>query len=145
MVGQRRRLRQLASLMLLAWLFALASGIVNACIVAPDVRHAELMAQWQAEVADQHAQHGHGADDDGAGQPPPAALAPCAKFCADESSSAPAINLFIDPQQPLWLASAPTLALAAQTALAALPESDAPVAPVNARIPIPIAYQRLTR
>lgn len=142
MYGHRRRLRRVASLMLLAWPFALASGIVNAGIVAPDVRHAESMVQWQAEVAATHALHEAGAD-----EAPRAAtgLAPCAKFCADESNSPPALNLFVDPQQTLWLAGAPTLALAAQTALAALPESDAPVAPVNARIPIPIAYLRLTR
>lgn len=144
MYGQRRWLRQVASQMLLVWLFALTSGIVNACIVAPEGRHAELMAQWQDEVAGAHALHDHGAAADEA-PPENTALAPCAKFCADESSSPPALNLMVDPHQPLWLASAPTLALAAQVALAALPESDAPVAPVHARIPIPIAYQRLTR
>ena len=145
MVGQRRRLRQLASLMLLAWLFALASGVVNACIVGPDLRHADLVAQWQAEVADEHLQHGHGAASHAVDDWPDTALAPCAKFCADESNSPPALNGVVDPEPTLWLASAPTFALAAQAALAALPESDAPVAPVHARIPIPIAYQRLTR
>lgn len=144
MYGQRRWLRRVASQMLLVWLFALTSGIVNACIVAPESRHVETVAQWQADIASAHALHDHEAAADEA-PPANAALAPCAKFCADESSSPPALNLMIDPQQPLWLASAPTLALAAQVALAALPESDAPVAPVHARIPIAIAYLRLTR
>lgn len=143
MFGQRKRLRHVAVHMLLVWVFALASGIVNACIVAPDLRHAEMAPSVSVDPV--MAMHGHvGAAMAHHDPGPTVNKAPCAKFCADESTSAPVVKLLVDPSTALCLATAPTLALAAQAALVAMPVSSAPVAPVNARIPIPIAYLRLT-
>jgi hypothetical protein len=94
----RRHLRRSAGVTLFAWLFALLSGAVNACLIQPsatDLARANValvgplvaevagpgQATRQIESAQHHAgdEHGVPVDDLGA--------AGCLKFCADESSA----------------------------------------------------------
>jgi hypothetical protein len=92
----RRQLRRTTAVTLLAWGFALLSGVVNACQIQPSVpgQHSSAVAVAGAPVggasgpgAPRHIEPGHhaaGAEHDrpvnDAGQ------AGCLKFCADESS-----------------------------------------------------------
>ena len=72
----RQQLRRTACVALLAWVFALFSGVANACLiqpVAPVDRHLE------------HAHH-HAADETG-GPDNDGGKAGCLKFCTDESSA----------------------------------------------------------
>lgn len=137
----RRSLRHLAAQVLLLWLFALASGIVNACVVGLD-----------GGLASHQAGHGHGAmaghDHDAAAAAPVDgvdALAPCVKFCDDESSSIPAVQAQIVPAPGAWITPPATDALAPVVAdarsAARVPHAD----PAPDRVPIPIAFLRLTR
>ena len=135
MFGPRRSIRRQAATLLLAWVFALVSGVVNACIVGLDAGGAEHIAghghSWMAAEM-----HDHG--------PAPEATTPCAKFCDDESSSVPPTP-GSTPQVSFgaWMAPAP---LPAWTAPARGDGRDAFTGPAvegQGRIPIPIAFLRL--
>lgn len=145
MFGQRKRLRRLAAHMLLVWLFALASGIVNACVVEPELRHAALAAAQDhhaAAQANQHdpamaaAAHEH--------QAPHAAKYPCAKLCDVESVSAPTVKPQADPLNAAWLAPLLVRSLVVHTALVPAGVFDSRHGQLPARIPISIAFLRLT-
>jgi hypothetical protein len=94
----RRQLRRSAGVTLFAWLFALLSGAVNACLIQPsatDLARSNVslvgplvgevagpgQATRQIENAQHHAHDEHGGPVDGLGE------AGCLKFCADESSA----------------------------------------------------------
>lgn len=143
MFSQRKYLRTLAAYMLLVWVFALSAGIVNACVVEPELRHASAAAAHEP-AAPAH-QHGHavGATEH-QHQAPNADQPPCAKFCADESVSAPIFKQQSDVPSTVWLAPPPTVSLAARAALEQTGVSDIQPALDRARIPIPIAFLRLT-
>lgn len=144
MLTQHARIRHLAAKVLLVWLLALATGIVNACVVAPMTTHGpDPMAGTSAihpAQSGSHAGCAYSSDDDteGLGQ------ASCAKFCVDESNSVPAAKHAFDPCLGLDVAVVPTMALAvvAQPSSAAQARSSAP--PPLARVPVPIAFLRLT-
>lgn len=130
MFAQTARVRRLAAQMLLVWLFALATGIVNACAMAPTA-HAPMT-------------HAPGCDACPDAHPAGAAQA-CAKFCADESTSVRAAKHDYDPWMGLGVAVVPTMALSVVVP-AHVPDRrphDAP--PTAARIPVAIAFLRLMR
>ena len=76
-----RRKHNIAIVMLLLWLFAVSSGIVNACVLEPDgtattVGHVETLA-------------GHNGTLD-------ASMAPCLKVCDDSSQALIKLKAFFD-------------------------------------------------
>jgi hypothetical protein len=94
----RRQLRRTACVTLVAWLFALLSGAVNACLIQPSATdlarsNVPLVGPLVGEVAgpgqstrqieptQRHADKEHGGPVDDLGE------AGCLKFCADESSA----------------------------------------------------------
>ncbi len=131
--------------MLVVWVFALGSGIVNACIVAPGLPTSVPAITHDHEGAIAASPHGHATDAVGhVRHPSPGATDACAKFCADESAGAPTKTQrpdFVDlacwalaPMPP------PLLAALAQPAGALRADST----PWRAKVPIPIAFLRLT-
>jgi hypothetical protein len=76
----RRRLRRTARATLMAWLFALTAGVVNACVLVP----VEPVEHAVGKVSVAH--HGHGHEDD-------SGKASCLKFCDDESSAIAKVKL----------------------------------------------------
>lgn len=136
MFGQRQRLRTIAARVLLVWLFALATGFVNACLVepvqaAPDAHHhAHAVPAPDHDAADPHAASA-------------ANKASCLKFCADEASSVPATKHALDPGPAWGLALLPALPLwvGVDDAGAAFARADA--GPPPWRVPIRIALLRL--
>lgn len=83
-----RRLQRLVRLTLLMWFFALASGVVNACVLNLPGRAAEESAPSLHTEAATHAGSaegigGHGAGDHGG----TSGKDTCLKFCDDESSA----------------------------------------------------------
>ena len=145
MLGQRRRLRRLAAEMLVVWLLALTAGIVNGCVVAPELRHAALSADHHAALPASTAGH-HGTDGSAdPGHPAPGdAHSPCVKFCGDESTSLPTQKQQSATWTGLWLAPPPSplVAIAAQEPGACAARPDALLR--RERVPIPIALLRLT-
>lgn len=137
----RARLRRFAACVLLLWLFGLASGVVNACVVASGLRHAAHAAA--VEAAHDHASHGADAaaaqhDHDGHDEQPP-----CERLCDEPAAPAQADKQQGSPLSGFWLAAAPLASLPQWPDMArsaALPRA-APAA--RAAIPIPIAYLRL--
>ena len=114
----RRQLRHTACVTLFAWMFALLSGVVNACLIQPNPpgelgsvsSHAGPVAGAVAGPATpqvQHVQH-HGADEgDGLGNH--SAKAGCLKFCADESSAVIKSKAAqADVPGPIFMASVPS-------------------------------------
>ena len=78
--------RQAAFMVLLAWLFALVSGVANACLLEPPATHAHAVAAPDgARVSAVMAGHIGAVVDHG--DESPSAKAPCLKVC-DESSNA---------------------------------------------------------
>lgn len=146
MFTQTARVRRLAARVLLVWLFALATGIVNACVIAPGMHtmKGERSAAMSMAAPQAQAEHAGGCpdcpDEATAAQP----LGPCGKFCIDESSSAPTAKLAYDASSALGIALVPTMGLSVaepRHVPAARPDS----APARqADIPVPIAYLRLT-
>lgn len=125
MFGQRTLLRRLAARMLLMWLLALTTGLVNACVIEPEQHHAALSTSYQHPST--HADH-----------------PVCAKFCADGSVSARVLKQQSDKQTPVWLAPPQTVHLAVRAALEPVRAQNAERAPEPARVPISIAFLRLT-
>lgn len=93
-----RQRRYTACMTLFAWMFALVSGVANACLIHPgapgetgsDSSQAEVMdasalrpAKRDAEPVHHHADHDRG---DG-GRASDGSKAGCLKFCADESTA----------------------------------------------------------
>lgn len=140
----RARHRRLAACVLLLWLFGLASGVVNACVVASGLRHAAHAATVEAAqdraAHPAHAAVAHGAqhDHDGHAEKPQ-----CERLCNEPVAPAQADKQQGSPLSGFWLAAAP-LASSPQwqavTRQAPLPRAE-PAS--RTAIPIPIAYLRL--
>ena len=90
----RRQLRHTACVTLFAWMFALLSGVANACLTQPNTQGAFVSISSQADpvvggtagpVTRQVQHHPGNDEDDGRGTH--SAKAGCLKFCADESSA----------------------------------------------------------
>ena len=92
----RRQRRHTTGLTLFAWMFALLTGVSNACLIQP-VASGELasnssqpvpMVGGTAGSATQQVEHGHHrADDEDGGHGTDGGRAGCIKFCADEYSA----------------------------------------------------------
>jgi hypothetical protein len=138
-------MRRLAVHVLLVWLFALTAGVVNACVVEPELRRmADAAADESAAAPSAHLQvHAVAAVDD-QHPTPHADKLPCEKFCTDESVSAPASKQQSEVSTTVWLAPPPTASPAVEAALARVGVDDARLATIPARVPIPIAFLRLT-
>ena len=144
MSASHARIRRLAAKVLLVWLFALATGIVNACVIAPQTMAGKSAMAGAVAMQSVPADHRGGCpdcpDEDTAGAPG----GPCAKFCVDGSSSVPSAQHAFDPWPALGIALVPTMALSvAEPAPRATDRPDG-APPVRARIPIPISFLRLT-
>jgi hypothetical protein len=142
MLSQPQRLRQLAVYVLLAWLFGLATGVVNACVARSDaspaahsVAHAVAV---QAPAFDAVAQEPMD-DEQGCDHNRP----PCERLCDGPSAVTQAEKHQSNPLSGFWLAPpVPSFhfpRLAVLNGLAAGAEPGWP-----ASIPIPIAFLRLT-
>lgn len=139
-----RARRNTAFMVLLVWLFALTSGVANACLLqAPEV-HAHIIATaGYSALSDATAilpvQAGDLADhhDDS-----PSSKAPCLKVCDDGSRSVPKYDVTLAQPDPgpaplvviLWTADAPRVA--------ALGNSDDMLLSTP-RLPLRVRYSRL--
>ena len=146
MFGQRRRLRLIAAHMLLVWFFALASGVANACIVEPELRNAALSGSHDHSGNSQAHQHSHSGGSIGQEDPSQHSdNAPCVKFCEQESIGTPPVKQQVDPASAVPLAPPPSAALTVQMVLERAGAFRVePAFLLYGRIPIPIAFLRLT-
>jgi hypothetical protein len=145
MFGQRHRLRHIAAQVLLVWLFALAAGIVNACVLEPELRHGIASAVHDGHDAaaanklqDAHAPGGHDH------RLPHGNEAPCAKFCDEPSAGAQTFKQQIDPFNAVWLAPAPVSSLSIDATTPVVGAFAADHELWRPAVPIPIAFLRLT-
>lgn len=132
MVFRRHTLRQWASRVLLAWLFGVAAGVANACLLVDDADgHAVVHAHAQAQV------HVQGHDDEGL-----SAKANCLDFCEKSAVAIPGVKVIdkVSAALPPLLAGVSALPSPATREKAAEPAwpPDGPNGP-----PIPIAFLRL--
>ncbi|OOG46399.1 hypothetical protein [Polaromonas sp. A23] len=139
-----RTKRHTAFLVLLGWLFALASGVANACLLEARVTHAhaapvELFEIAQAPfVSPGHAGVVAGHDDDSH-----VAKAPCLKACDDGGHSLPRQDLTADQVDP---GPAPLVSIlwTALTPVATSPRRFDDTQPVLPERPMRVRYSRLT-
>ena len=141
MFGQQQRLRRLAAQVLLMWLFALATGVVNACVLEPELRQASIASgEHDEHPGAQQRPHAHAAGLLGHDHSSPHGnKAPCAKFCDEPSASTQPIKQQTDTFNEVWLAIGPTPLFVAPSA--SEPGSTFRPEPGlwRATIPIPIA------
>lgn len=117
--------------MLLVWLLALATGVAHACLTERGSGHAAVATAHEAPAAP--------------GAPSDPSHPACAKFCDDESVTAPAIKQQLEKTAGTGvLAPPPATWPAVQAALAPFIALDAQPALRRARVPIAIAFLRLT-
>lgn len=131
--------------MLLVWLFALASGVAQACLASSSSAHARHGADC-ASIAPDAASAGLGAD--AAAGPDDAApwKAACAKFCGDASAPTPKCVWADQIGSSVWLAVAPPpVMLGVPKGVAGAWQLSAPPwQAVRPSAPLPIVYLRLT-
>jgi hypothetical protein len=141
---QTQRLRRFALHVLLAWLLALGSGFVNACVMPspfPDEVSSEAHGGHDVAVdADHSIAHeadGH-ADASHSGKPP------CERCCDDRTAlpQQPA-KLQSDSPSGFWLAALPAPPFAKLAASQAVARLDTGQLRWGATIPIPIVFLRL--
>lgn len=133
--------RKTAVLMLLAWLFALASGVANACLLETSTTHAHTVAAASGGKHVSAVMAGHTGAVADKGDESPAAKAPCLKVC-DEGSSALATQLNIAQAnmgpaplvRVLWL-------VAEADRMTPYPADDPE--PAAAELPLRVRYSRL--
>jgi hypothetical protein len=141
--GQRKRLRRLAGRTLLLWLFALTSGLVNACVVEPGLRGAELsLAQGQVDSSATHP-HQYAVGATGHVQPSlHADKVACMKHCDEKPARGPTVKQTADPPT-IWIALPLSPSLTIQSARSLAGVFGAEQGPVLTRVPILIAFPRL--
>lgn len=149
----RRQLRHTACVALFAWVFALVSGVANACLVQaaePGAAAFSLAAGTRIGGCDSGVapcEHDagpahHHADSERGGPVEPGGKAACLKFCADESSTlAKSKASQADLPGPVLLAGAPWLT-AVQVAAAA--QWQAVERPASVGPPLFLRLLRLT-
>jgi hypothetical protein len=139
-----RAKRNTAFMVLLVWLFALTSGIANACLLqAPDTHAHIIAAAGDPVLADAPAiPPGHAGDSADYNDDSQSINAPCLKVCDDGSRSVPKHDLTVAQADPgpaprvviLWTADAPVVA--------ALGNRD-DLLPSMPRLPLRVRYSRL--
>ena len=145
MFGQRQRLRRIAAQVLVAWLFMLTAGIVNACVLTPELGHGSATAahdeHFAAAAHVSHQTHAAGTHEH---RSPHGNNAACAKACNEPSTGAQTLKQKIDPFTAIWLAPSPadTQVTVATAAVAGTPVIGPD--PGSTAVPIRIAFLRLT-
>lgn len=143
----RTYLRRIAAVVLLLWLFGLASGVANACLVGVGLRHVGYAAALEAA-------HAHSSEADGVAAAAPAMQPvhehgdgehpPCKRLCDEPLARTQGEKQPSTALSAVWLAAAP-LPIFEQWPPC---EASSPVAraelDVRTAIPIAIAYLRLT-
>ena len=81
--------RKAATMVLLAWLFALVSGVANACLLETPTTHAHVVAAASAGAYASAVTAGHTGAVADHGDKSPIAKAPCLKVCDDSSNALP--------------------------------------------------------
>ncbi len=143
-----RRLRRFAAWVLLVWLFGLASGIANACIVSAQWRQVDAAAlaaghdhsaMADGDLADMDMRHGAAGHDHGGKTPPPA----CERLCDAPAAAPQADKSASQTLSAFWLAPAPLPAVTMRPAPP--PAAPPPIDELRwaATIPISIAFLRL--
>ncbi len=131
--SNRRSKRNTACLVLLLWLFALASGVANACLLdAPRTTYQVVMA---GSSGTDRAISGHGDFNH-------SSSTTCLKVCDDNSRSLPKPDSGIDQADP---GPAPVVAVLWNAAIPMVPvlRTTAGLQPATAGLPVRIRYVRL--
>lgn len=134
--------RRAVVMVLLAWLFALASGVANACLLETPTTHAHVAAAASDGARVLAVMAGHSGAVANGGHDSSAAKAPCLKVCDDSSNalvSQPSLAQADAGPAPLvrvlWLE-------AAADDIAAFPVGDA-AWPASPELPLRVRYSRL--
>jgi hypothetical protein len=142
---QPQRLRRFAAHVLLVWLFALGTGIANACVVQLHMQqpalhdHPQMAAAPADEGADCATVHGHQQTGDQADRTHP----PCERLC-----DAPSVAPQPEKQQSnllssFWLAPAPVPSFDFQSSIEPVRIAPSDNARWHRTIPVSIAFLRL--
>ncbi|GAB1389477.1 MAG: hypothetical protein AMXMBFR78_30700 [Rubrivivax sp.] len=143
-------MRRITRWVLLLWLLAFGAGIANACVQRAAL-HGAASAQADSAAAAQEPLpcHDEAASDEAAREAladpaAPPAQAACAKQCADEALRMPVLEHAFDVGASLALAPLPTLGLALAEPAPVASTAASPVPPARPRLPVAIAFLRLT-
>lgn len=138
-----RTKRHTAFLVLLGWLFALVSGVANACLLEARVTHAHTApAEWSEAAQASLVSPGHTGVVAGHDGDPHPAKALCLKACDDGARSLPKQDLTATQADP---GQAPLMSIlwTAVTPAATTPRRMDDVQPALPELPIRVRYSRL--
>ncbi|MBI2749154.1 MAG: hypothetical protein HYX43_07390 [Burkholderiales bacterium] len=139
-----RTKRNTAFAMMLVWLFALASGMANACLLESPGTHAQTTKVGHLEAAGWlHALAGHSADVDDHGDDSDAARESCLKTCDDGSNAQVKLQIGSDLSDP---GAAPLIAIGwgSPTRTASMSFGPDHLQPPIVGPPFRVRYSRLT-
>lgn len=141
MLRHRTTIRKLAGYLLIAWLFSFGAGVVHACGLSFRVAASDHVLDLSSAAAvDSHAEsgpHGHGHADD-------VGKATCVKFCDQAKAVANSLQPADDHLATALHASSAMLRVRDEPLVVASTNARARWQTVRPRVPIPIAYLRLT-
>ena len=136
--------RSTALLMLLVWVFALASGVANACLLEVRGTHGHLTdVAVPKAIAALKVSAGHAGAVVGHHDEADASRAPCLKACEDVAQSLPKQDLKAEQANPGPAPLVSVLWTAATPALLPFRQTD-PVQPPAPKLPVRVRYSRLT-
>ena len=141
---KHRTKRNTAFAMMLVWLFALASGMANACLLESPGTHAHTAKAGHLEAAGAlHALAGHSANGDDHDDDPDAARESCLKTCDDGSNAPVKLQIGSDLSDP---GAAPLIAIGwgSPTRIASMSFSPDDLQPPIVGPPFRVRYSRLT-
>ena len=136
--------RNTALMVLLLWLFALASGVANACLLEVRETHAHVAAAASFEMA--HAldiSPGHAGAIGGHDDISQNFKGPCQKVCDDGSRSFPKLDLTVSPADPGSAMLVAVIWIAATSVASEFRRMDDMQQPVTPGLPIRVRYSRL--
>lgn len=141
MLRHRTTIRKLAGYLRVAWLFSFGAGVVHACGLISRVAASDHVLDLSSAAAvDSHAEsrpHGHEHSDD-------VGKATCVKFCDQAKAVANPLQPTDNHLATALPASSATLRVRAEPLIVASTNARARWQAVRPRVPIPIAYLRLT-
>ena len=136
--------RDAAFMVLLVWLFALASGVANACLLEVRETHSHVAAAASSEMA--HAldiSPGHAGAIGGHDDISQTFEGPCQKVCDDGSRSFPSPDLTVTPADPGPALLVAVLWIAATSVASEFRRMDDMQQPATPGLPIRVRYSRL--
>ncbi len=144
--SNHRAKRNIAFMALLVWLFALASGMANACLLETPGQHSHGAANHSSNAFHAQTLNGHAVtvDDDGDDAEPDDSKESCLKVCDDGANAQVKLRASVDLTDPALVAILPVFAWNTETSVVSMPNRYEILQVSIVGPPSRVRYSRLT-